>query len=434
MSRCPALFISAPASGQGKTTFTAALARYHRNQGRTVRVFKTGPDFLDPMILEQASGQPVYQLDLWLLGEAQCRQLLYEAAQEADLILVEGVMGLFDGQPSSADLARCFGIPVMPVIDARAMAQTFGAIAQGLRHYQAKLPFAGVLANRVAGDGHAEMLAASLPADIPMLGYLRRDEDIHLPDRHLGLVQAEEVADLEQRLDTAAQQIASTSLQAMPSPVEFAPGDVDPPDRLLEGIRIGIARDAGFAFIYPANLALLEAMGAECVFFSPLCDKQLPEVDSLWLPGGYPELHLQTLSANTSMHHALKTHHAAGNPLLAECGGMLYLLDSLTDKQGQQADMAGLLAGHAVMAERLVGLGMQGVELHGHHFTAHTFHHSRLSTSLTPITHGIRQRGDKPGEAVYQEGHLIASYLHLYFPSNPQGTAALFRKSASGEV
>ncbi|MDP2266538.1 MAG: cobyrinate a,c-diamide synthase, partial [Thiobacillus sp.] len=152
---CPALFVSAPASGQGKTTVTAALARRYRDRGLCVRVFKTGPDFLDPMILERASGNPVYQLDLWMGGAAHCRQLLYDAAGDADLILIEGVMGLFDGNPSSADLAREFGIPILAVIDASAMAQTFGAVAHGLATYRAGLPFAGVLANRVGSAAHA---------------------------------------------------------------------------------------------------------------------------------------------------------------------------------------------------------------------------------------------------------------------------------------
>ena len=163
---CPALLLSAPASGQGKTTVTAGLARYHRDRGRRVRVFKTGPDFLDPMILERASGQPVYQLDLWMVGEQDCKALLYQAAQEADLILIEGVMGLFDGTPSSADLAALFGVPVLALINAHAMAQTFGALAYGLAHYRPGLPFAGVLANRVAGPSHADLLAESLPPEI----------------------------------------------------------------------------------------------------------------------------------------------------------------------------------------------------------------------------------------------------------------------------
>ena len=169
---CPAVLIAAPASGQGKTTVTAALARLHRNQGRKVRVFKCGPDFLDPMILERASGAPVYQVDLWMVGAEESRRLLWEAAGEADLILIEGVMGLFDGTPSSADLARHFGVPVLGVIDGTAMAQTFGALALGLARYQPDLPFAGVLANRVGTVRHAQLLEGSLTEGLRWYGAL----------------------------------------------------------------------------------------------------------------------------------------------------------------------------------------------------------------------------------------------------------------------
>ena len=161
---CPALLVTAPASGQGKTTVTAALAHWHRSQGRRVRVFKTGPDFLDPMVLERASGAPVQQLDLWMGGEAHCAELLHSAAAQADLILVEGAMGLHDGTPSSADLALHFGLPVLAVIDASSMAQTFGAVAHGLATYRPGLQLAGVLANRVGSAGHAQMVRESLPA------------------------------------------------------------------------------------------------------------------------------------------------------------------------------------------------------------------------------------------------------------------------------
>ena len=378
------------------------------------------------MILEQACGHPVYQLDLWMLGEQPCKQLLYEAAKSADLILIEGVMGIFDGNPSGADLARAFGIPVVALIDARAMAQTFGAIAHGLHHYQMDLPFAGVVANYVASTGHAEMLAESLTKDITMLGSLMRDENIQLPDRHPGLIQAEEASDLEQRLESAAQHIVNTALAELPEPITFKPIDIPAPEKPLKGIRIGIAKDPCFAFIYPANIDILQAMGAECVFFSPCMTKPCPKSISLWLPGGYPELHLQQLSDNTTMHAAIRKHHNAGKPILAECGGMLYLLKSLTDKQGQQANMAGLLDGEACMANRLVGLGIQRLRIDGHNFTAHTFHHSELTSSLNPVTQGIRQRGKIPGEAVYQVNRLVATYLHLYFPSTPEGTASLF--------
>ncbi len=427
MHVCPALFIAAPASNQGKTTVTAALARYHRNQGRKVRVFKTGPDFLDPMILECASGHPVYQLDLWLLGEAACKRLLYEAAQEADLILIEGVMGLFDGTPSGADLAELFGIPVLAVIEAKAMAQTFGAIAYGLKHYRSTLPFAGVIANRVASIGHGEMLAESLPDDIPYYGGLLRNEAMVLPERHLGLVQAQELADLEQRLEAGAATIEAAGVTALPPAIEFGVEEAAAPAPQLQGVRIAIARDDAFAFIYPANLDLLRALGAELHLFSPLNDTKLPACDALWLPGGYPELHLTQLGENRAMKAAILAHHTAGKPLLAECGGMLYLLDELEDKEGNSAQMAGLLPGRAVMQQKLAGLGMQAAPLPEGELTAHTFHHSRMETTLEPVAHGVRQRGSAAGEAIYRQGRLTASYLHLYFASNPEATAALFR-------
>ena len=423
---CPALLLSAPASGQGKTTVTAGLARYHRHQGRTVRVFKTGPDFLDPMILERASGQPVYQLDLWMVGERDCKALLYQAAQTADLILIEGVMGLFDGTPSSADLAALFGVPVLALINAHAMAQTFGALAYGLAHYRPGLPFAGVLANRVAGPGHAELLAESLSPEIPYYGWLPRDGDITLPDRHLGLVQAAEIADLEKRLDAVAVRIAQTGLAELPPPIFFPAVTLESLPPLLKNVRIGIARDLAFAFLYPANLDTLRALGAELTFFSPLTDAELPDVDAVYLPGGYPELHLDALAGNATMRGALHRHHAAGKPIYAECGGLLYTLESLADKEGHRAPMLGLLPGHAALQSKLAGLGMQSVELPEGELRGHTFHHSKLETPLTPLAHGRRQRDGQPGEAVYRVGRLTASYLHLYFASHPAAAARLF--------
>ena len=428
MQSCPALLISAPASGQGKTTFTAALARYHRNQGRDVRVFKTGPDFLDPMILERASGNPVYQLDLWMVGEKSCKQQLYNAAKEADLILIEGVMGLFDGTPSSADLAELFGIPVLALIDSSSMAQTFGAIAHGLAHYRPSLPFYGVVANRVASTGHGEMLAESLPASVSYLGGIKRDGDISLPERHLGLVQADEVLDLESRIEMAATLIEQTKLANLPEKVFFQEVEFHKTKPLLKNIKIGIARDEAFAFIYPANIDALREMGAELIFFSPLHDEVIPQVDALWLPGGYPELYINELESNKEMSSSIRQHFEDDKPILAECGGMLYLCNTLSDKENNQGKMVGLLPGEAKMQSKLVGLGMQKALLPRGEFTAHTFHHSSLSIELSPVSHGIRQRGGNQGEAIYNIKSLIATYLHLYFPSNPEATAELFRQ------
>ena len=423
---CPALLIAAPASGQGKTTVTAALARLYARQGKRVRVFKCGPDFLDPMILARASGAPVYQLDLWMVGEDESRRLLWEAAGAADLILIEGVMGLFDGSPSAADLARRFGVPIMAVIDGSAMAQTFGALAHGLATFQADLPFSGVLGNRVGSARHGEILRDSLPPSIRWYGALPRSAEVELPSRHLGLVQAEELRDLDARLDAAADALAASADVQMPSPVAFAAPDFRAIEPLLKGVRIGVARDSAFAFIYQANLDLLRELGAELRFFSPLAEGQLPEIDSLYLPGGYPELHLAQLEANHAMAAAIRAHHTAGKPILAECGGMLYLLDKLTDQQGDSGRMLGLLQGEATLQPRLTALALQAVELLEGRLRGHTFHHSALTSQLVPIAHGECPNYRRTAEAVYRSGRLTASYIHFYLPSEPRAAAALF--------
>lgn len=424
--RCPALFVAAPASGQGKTTITAALARLHTRLGRRVRVFKCGPDFLDPQIHAVASGAPVHNVDLGMCGEEDIAWRLHAAARESDLILVEGVMGLYDGAPSGADIARRFGIPVMAVIDARAMAQTFGAVAYGLAHYQPGLPFAGVLANHVGSARHADMLRAALPDGMRWFGAVMRDADAALPERHLGLMQAEEIVDLGERLDRLADHLLQTGAAELPPAVEFpaVPAPAVPP--LLAGKRVAVARDAAYGFIYPANLDTLQALGAELAFFSPLAGDTLPATcDAVWLPGGYPELHGEALAANTRFWHDLRAHVAAGKPLLAECGGLMSLLQSIVDKAGVEHAFGGLLPGRAVMQKRLAALGMQAVDLPQGRMTGHTFHYSRTETPLAPWLHAQGTDGSE-GEAVYRLGSITASYVHFWFPSKPAAVAALF--------
>jgi cobyrinic acid a,c-diamide synthase len=427
---CPALLVSAPASGQGKTTVTAALAWYWRSRGLRVRVFKTGPDFLDPMVHALASGAPCYQLDLWMGDEAHVRELLWQAAGQADVILVEGVMGLHDGTASSAALAERLGLPVLAVIDASAMAQTFGAIALGLASYRPGLPFAGVLANRVGSAGHAQMLQESLPAGLRWYGALPRDDTSALPSRHLGLVQADEVADLDTRLQQLAQALAALDLP-LPAPVRFeAPAPLGPVAAKLTGVTVAVARDAAFSFLYSANLDLLRTLGAELCFFSPLANEPVPaQAQAVYLPGGYPELHLHTLSLAHRTRDSLRAHHAAGRPLVAECGGLLALADTLTDQQGDSAPMWGLLPGQGRMQPRLVNLGLHSAALPEGLLRGHTFHHGRLDSPA--VAHGMSQAQRHHGtpEAVYRlgpGGRLHASFLHLYFPSNPEATGRLF--------
>ncbi len=448
MPDCRAFLIAAPASGQGKTTVTAALARQARARGERVRVFKTGPDFLDPMIHECASGAPCYQLDLFMGGLEHCRALLAHAAQEADLILVEGVMGLFDGKPSSADLARAFNLPIVAVIDGSAMAQTFGALAHGLASFQPDLEFAGVIANRVGSERHAGMLFESLPPHIPGLGWLPREAAITLPERHLGLLPAAELADLDAKLDKAAAALRFDASMVLawdtpnPSPSLPLSGEGDPlansvdspltrgaggvKNSSLQGQTIAIARDAAFCFTYPANLDTLRALGAELSFFSPLADACLPDCDAIWLPGGYPELHAAKIAANTDMQLALLAHVTAGKPLLAECGGMMALFETLVTSDGAMHAGFGLLEGAALMQGKLAALGLQEVALPEGTLRGHSFHYSRADTPLQPIAQGTNPNGGPTTESVYRVGRSTASYIHFYFPSNPEAVAALF--------
>ena len=426
MVSCPALLVAGCASGQGKTTVTAGLARLYRRRGLRVRVFKTGPDFLDSLILARAAGSPVYQLDLWMVGLEESRALLHEAAQEADVILVEGVMGLFDGEPSAADLAAAFDLPVLAVIDAGAMAQTVAAIAHGLATYRSDISVGGLIANRVSSPGHRAMIEEALDGRFPFFGTLPSDPACSLPSRHLGLVPAGELADLDQRLDAIADALERTAPLPLPVPVEFAAASRPAVPKRLAGRSIAIARDAAFCFLYQGNLDLLEAMGAELVFFSPLAADAPPVADALYLPGGYPELHIERLSTNRPMLDGIAAHIAAGKPALAECGGMLVLLDRLAHSDGTDGAMAGVLPGRAVLQPRLVNLGLHSVAFREGTLRGHTFHHSRSEVALAPAALSIPTRESGKGEAVFRVGRLTASYLHFYFASEPTAAAALF--------
>ncbi|WP_367065577.1 cobyrinate a,c-diamide synthase [Oryzisolibacter sp. LB2S] len=439
MHRCPALITAACASGQGKTTVTAALARLHARQGRRVRVFKCGPDYLDPYWHQLASGAPVQQLDLWMTGAEDCAARLYAAAGDADLLLIEGVMGLFDGADSVADLAARFGVPVLAVVDAWAMGGTLGAIAHGLKTFRPGLPWAGVLANRVAGAHHAQLLKDGLRDGADWLGALPRlageGGGPLLPERHLGLVAAHELPDAIARLDAAADALAATPLGQMDAralerfAVDFAPQPEAAVPPLLAGRTVAVARDAAFAFIYPANLRTLTALGARLAFFSPLAGERLPDCDALWLPGGYPELHAERLADNRGLQQDLHAHAAAGKPIWAECGGMMALAETIDLPDGRRLPLWGLLPGRVTQQQRLAGLGPQQLTLPQGVLRGHTFHYSRFD-SPAPVATRTARRGQAvtpdAGEAVYRQGSLRASYFHAWFASSPAATASLF--------
>ena len=425
VASCPALLVAAPASGQGKTTVVAALARLHSRLGRKVRVFKCGPDFLDPQIHAIASGSPCQNIDLWMCGEADIAWRLAEAARTADLIIVEGVMGLFDGTPSAAELSKKIGIPILVVIDGASMANSFGAIAYGLKHYRPGTPVTAAFANRVGSPYHAELLEKSLPPDIDWYGYLPRDIDAAMPERHLGLLPAAEIEDLTQRIERMADLLEPTAAARLPPAVSFQLSEPPVTAPLLRGKTIAIARDAAFCFIYPANITCLRSLGAEITYFSPLADSALPACDAVWLPGGYPELHGLALSENQSLWTTLAAHVDAGKPVLAECGGMMALFETLCGIEGNEFALAGLLPGRVSMQKRLAGLGMQEADLPEGRLRGHAFHYSKTETDLLPICTTQRPDG-RAGEAIYRHLRLTASYMHFYFPSNAEAAARLF--------
>jgi cobyrinic acid a,c-diamide synthase len=468
---CSALIIAAPHSGSGKTTVTAAIARYHRDQGRKVTVFKVGPDFIDPMILRQASSELVYQLDLWLVGEQGCQELLYRAAIESDLILIEGVMGLFDGTPSSADLAEYFNIPVLGVIDAKAMAQTFAAVTFGMAKFRENLPFAGVIANRVNTDRHVELISTCLPAEFRFYGRIPKDDVITLPARHLGLVLAQELSDIDAQLDKAASHIAKTGLAELPAKVEFFNHENHSSEKnngetnntesafnnqALAGTRIIIIKDNAFSFIYAANISFLTQAGAELIYCSAIADEHLPEGDILYIPGGYPELYAEQLMNNKSFIKEVREFAASKKPIVAECGGMLYLLDQLTDMAGQPFSMLGLIPGKAIMQKKLAAIGSQWVDLPSFSSTTpadatnnnrsndntsntssagnnimrgHSFHYSSATIALEPSYQTTHHPSERAGEFVYQHNNILASYMHWYLSSNPSLSLRIFDKA-----
>ena len=356
---CPALFLAAPASGQGKTTITAALARLLHRQGKRVRVFKFGPDYLDPQILQRACKQAVVQLDMWMAGEEWCRQELHQAAIASDIILVEGAMGIYDGTPSSADLAAKFGLPVVLIMNVKAMAQTAAAIAVGLRNYRDDFDMMGVIANFCGSNYHGKLVKDALPDDLPLWAALKRDEAVELPERHLGLVQPFEQGEvvMEQRLEAGADMLEEAGI--LPyieklKPILFPPQKINrPPNEALKGATIAIAGDEAFSFAYAANISLLKAMGGSIVDFSPIHNDCIPsEATAIWLPGGYPEIHAKKLAENTSMLTSLRSFHQQGKPILAECGGFLYCMDSLVDLEGKSFAMAGVLPGVGTMKNK----------------------------------------------------------------------------------
>jgi cobyrinic acid a,c-diamide synthase len=447
---CPCLVIAGTSSGVGKTTFTAALARALTLRGLRVQTFKCGPDYLDPTYHQKASGRTCHNLDPWLMGEAALRTTFALATQNADIALVEGVMGLFDGrdpetdESSTAHVAKLLGASVLLVADASGMARSFAALVHGYRNFDPALRVVGALANRVGSPAHGSLLARVLPADLAYF-WLARDPALAFCERHLGLVRAADEAD--EKLTTWAQRIDREldvgALLALARPVALDT-EARRTQPLARRCRIGVAQDAAFHFYYPFNLHLLEAAGAELVHFSPLHDAALPPVDGLYIGGGYPELFADKLGPTSPVGRAVRDHAAAGKPVYAECGGLMWLTRALTALDGHTHPMLGLVdavvtmqpkrqaLGYAEVAtKRATLLGPAGRTLYGHEY--------RYST-LTPADAGegaylLKGRRGAPDRTEgYGGGNVLASYVHLHWGRTPEAAAAFVARCMDGKA
>lgn len=446
------LLIAGTRSGCGKTSVSLGIMAALARRGVDVRPFKAGPDFIDPLHHGAATGRVSHNLDGWMLQRDTVRRIFARHASGGDVAVVEGVMGLFDGasgrdeQGSSAELAKWLGLPVLLVADAASLARSVAALVGGYVRFDPALRFAGVVLNRVGSPRHEELLREALEAvpDLPLLGCLPRMPGLELPSRHLGLITPDATPETANAYTRLADWVeAHLDLDALLGGLSLSPISpvLSDPELNVSGerpvrIRLGVARDAAFCFCYAENLRLLEAAGAEIVFFSPLEDGGLPSgVDGLYLPGGYPELQAARLERNVSMRHAVRDFCASGRPVYAECGGFLYLLTGLTDSEGVERSMCGVYPGKAIMCERFRALGYREARFTqdtplgrtGQRARGHEFHYSELVNGMHGteimqayvVSDRLGRGVDAGGWLAGPQNNVLGSYLHLHFESNP---------------
>ncbi len=442
------IVIAGTHSGCGKTTVTLGLLAALVDKGITVQSFKAGPDFIDAGIHRLATGRQAINLDLWMCGEEGVSNSFCRYARLGEIAVVEGVMGMFDGTQGTASLAAMLGMSVVLVVDAYGMAESAGALIRGYAEWATSsgVRLAGVIFNRVGSERHFERLKRAVQ-DVEVLGYLPRDSEIEMPSRHLGLATAEEMPISRQQVSSLAALIEKHVL--IDRILELATIDdesscerfISRPGRVAITIRIAIARDIAFSFYYDENLDLLREAGAEIVTFSPLWDSELPAgTNAVYLGGGYPELHAEQLSSNDAMRSAIREWAAAGGPIYAECGGLMYLSKGIRDFEGRFFDMAGVLPFETAMQRRRSSLGYREIKLGkdcilgraGAALRGHEFHYSEILSCQDRISSGIEKvydvadaQGISRGVEGYYVGSVLASYVHVHFGSN-QRTARHF--------
>lgn len=423
MKQKPLIMIGAATSGCGKTTFTLGLLRLLRNRGMKVQPFKCGPDYIDTKHHAMAAGEESVNLDTYMASEAHVRELYARYGAASDVCVTEGVMGLFDGydgmKGSSAEIAELIGIPVVLVLNAKSTAYSVAPVLYGFKHFYPAIRVVGVVFNFVASEAHYVYLQqACADAGVEALGYIPKDESIVIPSRHLGL-SIDETFCFDAFADRVAEVIAKTvnvdRLLELCT-VEFSGEQAE--DVLYPGNRkIAVARDEAFNFMYRENVEALKRAG-EVVFFSPLRDKGLPNTDFVYLPGGYPELHLPELTANEEMRRSVREYCEAGGRVLAECGGMMYLCDSIAGSDGKVYSMAGVLKQGATMEQMKLRLGYREVRVNGQSVRGHEFHYSKVLSGkekipmMGTVYNAKNMVVDTP---VYAYKNVLASYIHFYW-------------------
>lgn len=428
------IVIAAPSSGSGKTLITLALLRALKNAGLNVCAAKAGPDYIDPAFHTVACGNASVNLDPWAMTDNRLKALA--SHQEGDLLIVEGMMGLFDGAAdgtgSAADLAISLGASVILVVDAAKQSHSVAALVQGFANHKADVNVAGVILNKVGSARHEVILRSALDAiDMPVFGVVYRDDKLFLPERHLGLVQAGEQGGLENFIENAAQIITSScNLNAIVQNANFLN-----PTKKINGLapigqRIAIAKDKAFSFIYPHLISDWRQKGAELSFFSPLADEAPnKDVDAVYLPGGYPELHASKLSSAINFQKKMRAATDAGKTIYGECGGYMVMGNGIEDKNGTTHKMLGLLDLQTSFAKRKLHLGYRRIEVIGDlpfikkpensekrvvKFSAHEFHYtSAIEESGDPLFNVTDALGADLGKAGLRKGNVMGSYMHI---------------------
>ncbi|EAC4165130.1 cobyrinate a,c-diamide synthase [Listeria monocytogenes] len=436
------ILIAAASSGTGKTTVTLGIMHALKKRGLRVQPFKVGPDYIDTNYHQAITGVASINLDSFLIDDDAMLAALFEKhGQSADISVIEGVMGLFDGlgidrdNSSTSFIAKCTKTPVILVVDGKAISTSAAAIVDGFNRFDPELTIAGVIINRVASENHFSLIKGSIEryTDVPVLGYLPKNAAVALPERHLGLVPKEEMTELETKWELLGDLIAEhvdldrlLAISKTGAKLTVHPPEIQVPD--FSGMRVAYALDAAFHFYYQDNLDLIRSTGATLIPFSPLEEREVPDADFIYIGGGFPEVFAEQLAKNKSMRESILAAHEQGKPIYAECGGLMYLGSSL-EMEAESYEMVGVFDGVSKMTTRLrkfgyciaepledTLLGKKGTAIRGHEF-----HHSVFETN-EPTRMKLTKKRD--GEIVkewhggYQKGNTFASYLHIHFYQN----------------